>query len=277
MREFEFAIDTPAGQDGATPARTAPSAEDCQARASVYRLLAGVFGEEPGRAFLAELREPDLIARLGEAGVRFDADFLEPDLRSLEDTLACEYATLFAASGGFPPVESVRLMGRYKQDPHFQVAQSYRSAGFVARGGRFEMFPDHLGVELSFVAALLERSAEAIAGGDVDRQLQLDKAIRRFWTLHLGRWVRGYCHLVERAAEHSFYRAMARFLGGFADEEIDALGLRRVEDLDQGRMQVPKREVKVEFDPNEPVCGACPSGQAQARPVTVHPLHDLRI
>lgn len=255
---------------------------ECLARANLYRILSGVFVEEPSTNFLAALREPGLLQALGDAGIAFDADFLVSDLATLSEALACEYATLFASSGGFPPVESVRLTGRFKQDPHFQVLQIYQRMGFAQARGRFEVFPDQLGIELMFVAELLERSAAALESGDRLCFKRLEKEIRRFWTLHLGRWVRGYSGLIERASNHSFYRQMARFLGGFAAEEIAAMGLTHLDDLDQGQLEVPKSEVKLEFDPDEPVCGECPSGLAErgagpaaARVIPISPLHDL--
>jgi len=256
-------------------------AELC-ARANLYRILAGVFVEEPSALFLAALREPASLRSLREAGVAFDADFLESDLPLLCDTLACEYATLFASSGGFPPIESVRLTGRFKQDPHFQVAQTYQRMGFEQVKGRFEVFPDQLGIELMFVAELLDRCAVALAREDMPGYKKLEKEIKRFWTLHLGRWVRGYSGLIERATGHSFYREMSRFLGGFAIEEIAAMGLSHLDDLDQGQLEVPKSEIKMEFNADEPVCGECPpglldhgAGPAPARVIPITPLHDL--
>jgi TorA maturation chaperone TorD len=258
--------------------------DECRARSGIYRLLGGVFVEEPSAEFLAAIRRGDSLGSLAAAGVTFDADFLESDETSLSEALACEYTTLFASSGGFPPFESVRLTGRYKQEPCFQTEQIYRTMGFTLLKGRFEIFPDHLGVELMFVAELLERSAIALESDDLPGYKRLEKEIKRFWTLHLGRWVRGYCRLIERAAQHSFYREMARFLGSFADEEIVAMNLKRLEDLDQGRAVVPKSEIKVEFNPDEPVCGACPAGpsegavdKASVRVSTIQPLLDLRV
>ncbi|MFZ5462119.1 MAG: hypothetical protein ACOZB1_00980, partial [Pseudomonadota bacterium] len=87
-----------------------------------------------------------------------------------------------------------------------------------------------------------------------------ERETKRFWTLHLGRWVRGYARLVQRAAEHSFYREMARLLEAFAEQEIALLRL-RVEDQDLGREVVPKSEVQVAFNPDEPVCNACPGSR----------------
>jgi len=276
MLEAEFRLHAPPPVRVAEPALCGPDLRDeCLARARLYRMLAGVFVEEPSAAFLSALRDESLLANLAQAGVQFDADFLATDDATLVEALACEYTTLFAATGGFPPVESVRLTGRFKQDPHFQVLECYRGAGFRVGGGRFDVFADHLGVELMFVAELLERSATALGDDDMALYRKLEREIKRFWTLHLGRWVRGYCRLIDQAAQHSFYREMARFLAGFAEEEIVALELKRLEDLDQGRAVVPKSEIKLEFDPNEPVCGACPSGRAASAP-NVHTLHDMR-
>jgi TorA maturation chaperone TorD len=282
MLETEFALDAPA-RSRADAEATPPDAEEYRARAGVCRLLAGAFAEEPSAAFLDACRREPLLGLLAQAGIEFDADFLEPALPQLEDTLGCEYATLFVACGGFPPVESVRLTGRLKQEPAHHTAETYRRLGFAVGKSRFEVFADHLGVELDFVAELLERCAAAIDAGDAARQRELDKEVRRFWTLHLGRWVRGYGRLIERMAGHSFYRGMARLLTGFAEEEIAAMGLKRVEDLDQARAVVPQAEVPVEVDPNEPVCAACPGGGIQpagaprVAPITVHRLNDLRL
>lgn len=278
MLKSTLAIDETPLRNAATrhALSVAEAREDCLARASIYRMLSAVFVEEPGREFLDLLRSEQAIGALRDAGLDFGAEFVQTDLDTLVEQLSCEYATLFAASGGFPPVESVRLTGRYKQDPHFQVAQAYARFGFVLQKGRFEVFPDQLGVELMYVAALLECAAAAIERGDATEFRRCEREIMRFWTLHLGRWVRGYCRLIERAAEQPFYREMARLLGGFAEEEIAAMGL-RIENLDQGAGVVPKREIQIEFDPKEPECNGCgPQTAASSPDKNVHTLLDLR-
>lgn len=237
-------------------------AQECQARERIYRVLAGVFVEEPSVAFLTTMGNADWLRSLAQVGVKFDADFLDTDTATLSDVLACEYATLFASSGGFPPVESVRLTGRFKQEPHFQVTAIYKRLGFTQVKGRFDVFADQLGMELMFVAEMLGRCASALANDDLATYKTLEKEIKRFWSLHLGRWVRGYSSLITRAANHSFYREMARFLNGFAIEEIAAMGLSRLDDLDQGQLVIPKSEITLEFNPDEPVCGECPPGFA---------------
>lgn len=236
--------------------------QECLARAQIYRCLSAVFIEEPSAVLLASMREVTWLQALGAVGVKFQPDFLEADVDALADTLACEYTTLFASSGGFPPIESVRLTGRFKQEPHYQITALYQRLGFEQVKGRFDVFADQLGMELLFVAEMLERCADSLSREDATTFKRLDKEIKRFWTLHLGRWVRGYSQLISRAANHSFYREMARFLNGFAVEEISAMGLTRLDDLDQGQLVVPKSEITLEFNPDEPVCGECPSGLA---------------
>lgn len=238
-------------------------ADECLARAQMFRLLAGAFAEEPSRDYLQALRQPGSLAALAETGATFDADFLQPAIDALEDALAVEFATLLASPGGCPPVESARLAGRYQQQPYYEVREAYRDAGFEVRRGRFAVFDDALGVELLFVAALLERAAKAIDDGDLATRVATEKALKRFWVQHLGRWVRGYAGLVMRATEHSFYREMASLLRALADDELARLGL-RVEDADGGRDVVPKSEVAVLFNPEEPVCGACEHGRQPA-------------
>lgn len=277
MLDTAFAIDQ-VSVPAATPLEfnSAELIEGCLARASIYRMLAGVFIEEPSQVFIAAMRDEGFLAQLAEAGIAFGKDFLSPDEKVLDDALACEYTTLFASSGCFPPIESVRLMGRFKQEPCFQLERTYREAGFTLCKGRFEVFPDQLGVELLFVAELLNRCVEALSTEQWKEYRRLDKEIKRFWTQHLGRWVRGYSRLIGRASNHSFYREMAKFLGGFAEEEIAAMSLKNLEDLDMGRTVVPKSEIQVEFNPDEPVCGACPSGAKENPGKTEHTLHDLR-
>ena len=254
--EDDDAEEVGAGETVAVLASLAETAADCRSRAGLYRLLSGVFVEEPTVELIEALRTPVVLAELADAGLRFDADFLTTPQDALLEALAIEYTTQFAASGGFPPVESVRLTGRYKQQPNFDTMQTYKRLDFVLSPGRFEVFADQLGIELMFVAELLERGANALEQGDAGMHRRLEKEIKRFWTQHLGRWVRGYSRLIERTAEHSFYREMARFLGGFAAEEIVAMSL-RIEDTDQARLEVPKDEIRVEFNPNEPVCNGC--------------------
>lgn len=239
-------------------AQTGQSPEQLRARAGYYRLLAGAFIEEPGRDYLVALRSKEVKAELYELGVCFDPDFTDADIDTLVSELACEYAALFTSPGGCPPVESARLRGRLQQDSFHQVRAIYMQAGFKVRQGRFTLFEDQLGVELSFVAALLDRLATARETADLESAKNLEKEIKRFWALHLGLWVRGYARLLERVTVHSFYREIAALLVTFAESELALIGV-HVDDVDGGKEVVPKADIPLEFNPDDPVCGGCSS------------------
>jgi TorA maturation chaperone TorD len=233
---------------------------ECKARANIYRLLAGMFIEEPTAAYLNAVRSPEVLASLCGMGVTFSSDFTETPLEQLQETLACEYAVLFVVAGGCPPVESIRLTGRYQQQPFFEVRDFYNKNRFEISTGRFAVFEDQLGVELTFMAEMLERAAVLLDLGDQVAYTKRMKEIKRFWALHLGKWVRGYASLLERASEHSFYREMAKLLGNFAAWELNLLGV-KVDDIDGGKLKVPKAEIDYEFNPDEPVCNSCEKGR----------------
>lgn len=235
--------------------------DESRARANIYRLLAGVFLEEPTTEYLNAIRSPQTVAMLSAMGAVFDEDFTAAVLPELQETLACEYAVLFLVAGGCPPVESVRLTGRYQQQPYFETRDFYQQSGFKVAVGQHAIFEDQLGVQLSFLAELLDRSAAALEAGDETGYVRLNKEIKRFWVQHPGKWARGYATLLQRAAAHSFYREMGKLLGGFAEWEINLLGL-KVEDLDRGKLKVPKAEIEYEFDPDEPVCNSCDKGKS---------------
>ena len=247
----------------AEPIAEDQSASDLRARANFYQMLAGAFVEEPGSEYLNALRATEALAALAELGVRFDEDVTGVALVELREALAYEYTTLFASPGGCPPVESARLAGRFQQEPYHAVKAVYQRAGFALQQGKFAVFEDQLGIELSYVAVMLERQAAALENGDAVAAIRAEKNIKRFWANHLGRWVRGYASLLERVTEHSFYREIARLLSAFAEDELTLLKV-RVDDADGGREVVPKSEVSVLFNPDEPVCNGCEHGGGKA-------------
>lgn len=233
---------------------------ECRARANIYRILSGAFLEEPSVEYLDAIRSPEVAISLKGLGVAFGPDFTAAQTEQLQEELAHEYAVLFVVTGGCPAVESIRLYGRFQQQPFFEMREIYQRAGFKVSGGRFMVFDDQLGAMLMFVAEMLERAADALAAGKQSEYVATVKTIKRFWALHLGKWVRGYASLLERATEYSFYREIAKLLGNFAEWELGLLGV-RVDDVDGGKLRVPLAEIEYESDPNEPVCNACEKGK----------------
>lgn len=149
--------------------------------ASRYRLLA--------RLYLAEVDE-ETRQRLAASP---DLAKLAPSPQALSG-LRREYTHLFLVN--VYPYESVFLdpSGLLNTDQTVGVAEAYARAGFdsphLLRVGAV----DHLGLELEFLAHLLETAGPA----------------RPFLEEHLLHWAPGFCLAVERAARSPTYRRLAR-------------------------------------------------------------------
>ncbi len=132
----------------------------------------------------------------------------EIDLRSetqLEELL-WEYTRLFIGPYKLPcpPWESVytspkRLM---MQDAAGQVQALYGEAGLAVNSN--DVMPDHIGVELNFLAILLQRAHAAT--GDNKQTIGIGAILDG----HLLKWVPQFTTDMENAAETPFFRALAR-------------------------------------------------------------------
>lgn len=172
---------------------------DQQRREDTVRLLR-VFGD-------AWLLEPDteLLARLAMlpplAGLAGTAD---------PEQLAIAYSSLFLQM--VPPYASLFLSddGMLNADPAEEAQRAYTRAGFDVQSAWRAGAADHIGVELHFLATLLERD--------------LSQALT-FLSHHLLTWAPVCCLAVERAQVHPLYTALGRLtcdvLLALGDEDID--------------------------------------------------------
>lgn len=186
------------------------------ARAALYGLLSAVFSAPPSAELLARLAAalpPDLLAEAGLGSANAAGN------RPADDELAVAFTRLMVGPGkGYvPPYGSVYLdppaTGHRPQlwGPSTMAAlEMYRAAGLEPVGGQM---PDHLAVELKFMQTLCEQEASAAAVARW-RRLQAD-----FLRDHLGRWAPAWAAAAGSAAEHPFYRAMARLLVQFLEDE----------------------------------------------------------
>ena len=133
------------------------------------------------------------------------------DINSASDeeleALLWDYTCLFIGPYKLPcpPWESVytspkRLM---MQDAAAQVQELYTEAGLSINTG--EVMPDHIGVELNFLAVLLERTHSD--NSSKDKQVSMTGM---FLNEHLLTWLPDFTRDMENAAETPFYRALAR-------------------------------------------------------------------
>lgn len=189
-------------------------------RLVLYGLGARLFAAEPDEEALLWCRRsevPEALALL-EAVIDEDGDRSQADpgmsqrwiricgekaVISAEEAKAA-YTKLFVGPHRPPaaPWESVHLSadGLLFQESTLRVRQAYRAAGFKAAGYPHEP-DDHLGTELSFMAALAASSMEKWRAGDTvgaraDLMIQ-----QRFLDDHLCRWVPLFCSSVAAAPD----------------------------------------------------------------------------
>ncbi|HEY5700800.1 MAG TPA: molecular chaperone TorD family protein [Gammaproteobacteria bacterium] len=197
--------------------------DSARSRANVYRLLATVIRAPLTLRELRTLRDPAVLRGLAEAGVALDEAFLKGDEGPLLEALVLDFTQLFhGPRGHHPPYESVQASGdegELNGDITQAVRRFYVSAGLLF-DDEYRELPDHLSVELAFMAELAEREAAARKAGDIASAKRRVREQCAFLKKHLGRWATVFGQLVANNAESVFYREFARLLTEFIDAEL---------------------------------------------------------
>lgn len=197
----------------AEPVRS--GAERASDLADLFVLLAAAFAPPPAALTARDWCEP-LAADLAELGGALELDTAAAE-RSLRATAAgplagepwlVEYSRLFLV----PPVPVTLNTGLYLEGSLAgasaqMMAQCYAAAGFTQRE-TFRDLPDHVAIQLEFVAALLERGAP----GDEDAAAMAQEFAEGF-VAHWAPLLQRAC--ATAAAEHSaaaVYAELARLL-----------------------------------------------------------------
>jgi TorA maturation chaperone TorD len=212
------------------------------ARAEVYRffaalllnqptpeLLGGLLTEKGASALDALFPQHPVAARFKELveqysrGTWRDEDFL------------LDYESMFRVPGDayIHPFESVYrnqnvAMGQPNRSmilgPHaLEVARMYQAEGLGPRENAAEL-PDHLGVELEFMAFLCDQRAAALKAGDRETALAFRCKEHLFLTEHLLEWGPECLGKIEQGASTPLYRYLAGLLKSFLEEESRLLG-----------------------------------------------------
>ena len=196
-------------------------------RGHVYELLCAVFRRPLDARRLERLRAPQMLAAFRAAGIDPGENFARDSTQTLLDRLAIDYTQLFHGPGGrIAPYESIQtgdgpdLMGEAARD----VRRFMAEVGFTVAPESGEL-PDHISVELAFMAELVRRETEAAHAGDAATAAFAASLQRRFLAEHLGRWAGPFAHKVKARATTPFYAAMADLLAGFIDDEKTELAI----------------------------------------------------
>jgi TorA maturation chaperone TorD len=184
-----------------------------EARAVVYRLLSRAFtyplDQDWGllsRSFVPLMREAaeELDVKLGKSLDRLESIWpLEPDERLLE-----EHTGLFINSphGVLVPLNESVYFGTERQvnsERTQAVKEVYARAGFGPSDGYTHLLPDHLTLELEFMAVSLVNGIDA----------------ERFFNEHIYSWQPHVAKTVVEKSDHAFYIALSWILAEFLESE----------------------------------------------------------
>lgn len=134
----------------------------------------------------------------------------------------------------FPQIESMETPGyetAYRGDEIFNhtaimadIAGFYRAFGLEVGGATRER-PDHITVELEYLAFLAFKEALRCEQSDEEQADVCAAAERSFLTDHLGDWGPELGRRLERHADHDFYRSVGRLLDRWIVQRLDDLGI----------------------------------------------------
>jgi TorA maturation chaperone TorD len=195
-----------------------------EARAHLYDLLATVFRRPLDARRLERLRAPEMLAAMSAAAIDPGQDFINGDGEAVLDRLAIDYTQLFHGPvERISPYESIQLgNGDELMGPAAEEVRRFMAeVGFSVPPETGEL-PDHISVELAFMAELARREAEALEADD-GKTAEFVAALEcRFLTAHLGRWAERFARKVWDRAATPFYAAMAELLSGHIADERGA-------------------------------------------------------
>ena len=200
-----------------------------EARRMVYGFFSQAFLRGPSRQFLASLVSDEGMANLRAIfpDAAYRQELAQVSLEAREGILTLEEAILdFEALFRIPsprylsPYESVyRAQGaggrcRLCGPEAAAVERLYLKEGLGPNDGVTEL-PDHVGVELDFMAYLCGKALEAMRAGDHARLAEYRQRQLHFFQEHLEPWVRLLAERLASQAQTSLYRFLGSFLNLF--------------------------------------------------------------
>jgi TorA maturation chaperone TorD len=195
-------------------------------RNGLYSLLAAVFRSELTGDILGHLLDPGFQRDLAAVGFSTDAlSSLTPGAASL-DELSLEFSRLFMGPGKHvAPYESVHLGGEGGSlwGPETSAVKKFIEKSGFAYDEDFHGLPDHISVELEFMAHLTGVEAEAWRRRDPEKTMNSLRFQKEFLARHLGRWVASFSDKVAELAEIPFYPQMASLSQNFVEAESQEL------------------------------------------------------
>ena len=205
--------------------------ESATTRAVLYNLFAGALARKVDDAWLdLSFREK---LQMGLSDVSGKDELLKALERAEEDLeylgeLQLDYDALLNVPGPKLtfPYESCYThrnidgtYGRLWQEPAQDMQRILKEWGIVFAEG-WELIPDHVALELFFMAELCRRTSLA---QEIEDKKRLKEWQVRFFQAHLNSWIFEFVNVLEMKANTDFYRGMAHLLRAFLEEEKEGL------------------------------------------------------
>lgn len=193
-------------------------------RSGLYGLLARIFGSEPTADLLDVLLSEAFLEALGTDGYALKESLEECSEKNLLEALATEYARLFLGPGKhISPHESIQrpgasgtLWGKETAD----VRRFIEASGFDFNNC-YTGIPDHISVELEFLAHLTKLEAKAWQDGDELTALKVLDLQSMFLSTHLGKWSDNFYRAISQSQAHILYKLTGQLLSQFVAGELE--------------------------------------------------------
>ncbi|GMR09304.1 MAG: hypothetical protein BMS9Abin28_0122 [Anaerolineae bacterium] len=135
------------------------------------------------------------------------------------DDRILEFTRLFLGPGRAiaNPYESVYLESRLAGESTERVSRCYAEAGLQV-GDEYPELPDHISLELAFMAHLTMKEASETPQRELWRQRQRD-----FLQHHLARWLPSFCQRLDQSDGSPFYRQAAQAAKTLVEQDLARL------------------------------------------------------
>lgn len=212
--------------DGSSITSSPRSIEGAASLGEVYRFLSIVFRQPLSATALDAIRSTEFLDALEAAGVDLDESFISLPNAELQDRLAVDYTQLFhGPRGHICPYESIRAADQNGElnGPFTSSVRAFFEDSGLAFDPSSDQLPDHIAVELEFMAELVRHEVASRRSGDPGSAERWQTIRRDFFVRHIGVWGSEFGQAVSGQAETDFYRELGLLLADIL--ELDGVGL----------------------------------------------------
>lgn len=206
------------------------------ARPTMYALLAGAFTAPPSAETFAAWRDlaaqPVAATLLGDAAVPLGRIAQVTVLNcETEHATRQEFMNLFKVPGGqyVAPYESAyrdtreiegqQVSGLLMGPSAIDVQKWYRLAALEIAPSVREL-PDHIALELGYLAHLGRKESEFAASGDSSRHTRAREMQRDFLAAHVASWIGTLRDKLYEKSENDYFRAVADLAADFVRRDL---------------------------------------------------------